>query len=232
MKLFNKYIFLARYLPALITLFPASIIYFFVTKVHSQYGLTEYLLSIQFFYGISATFIITYFVSMIIRELGSLLETRYFHRKQGFPSTYNLLWSGTKLSHQDKYKYREKIKSDFEINLFNEQQETYNTTEAIKLLNQATRLLSTKYQQHPQVGEANISYGFARNMSGGALIALPISIAGIIVGFTIHIPALTFWSFCFCIIFLLIALFHKHWIIRNAEKYSEKILAVYFMDKK
>jgi len=140
MKLVNKYIFFARYLPGLITLLPASLIYFFVTKEYAQYELTEYILSIPFFCGVSATFIITYFVSMVTRELGSSLERRYFHKNVGFPSTYNLLWSGTKLSQQEKRLYSEMIKAEFGLNLLNEQQEASDRHEAIKLLIQAPPL--------------------------------------------------------------------------------------------
>lgn len=228
MKLFNRYIFFARYLPGLITLLPASLIYFYITKEYAKYKLSDYMLSVPFFCGVSATFIITYFVSMVTREFGSLLEARYFHKRMGFPSTYNLLWSGTKLSRQDKQRYAEKIKREFQLSLFDEHQEASDRDEAIRLLNQASRLLSTKYQQNAQVKEANIAYGFARNVSGGALISLPLSIIGIILGAILPVPALTLWSSFLSALSLIIIMFHKPWIILNAEKYSEKILSVYF----
>lgn len=231
MKSLNKYTLFARYIPGLITLLPASLIYFFITKKHAQYELTEYLLSMSFLFGISGTFILTYFIAMVTRELGSLLEERYFHKKSGFPTTYRLLWTDTKFSKQDKKHYAEKIRTDFGLILLNEQQEVSDNAEAIKLLNRASRLLSTKYQQHSQVKEANISYGFARNVSGGVIISLPLSLAGITMGYTQHIPALIVWSSFLALLNTLLIAFHKSWITRNSEKYAEKILSVYFNDK-
>jgi len=227
MKYLNKYLILARYIPALITLTPISLIYFFVTKEESDYSLSEYLKSFTFIIGLSGSFVFTFFMSMVVRELGYYLEKRYFKYKLGFPSTYLMLYSDAKFPNQMKNLYGRKIYSDFSLTRLNAIEEVNNQAEALRVLSQASRMLSTRYQQNEQVRDANIAYGFCRNVSGGLFISIPSAIAGICVGIYIHLQPLVFWSALCVGSYLLVAFFHKSWIINNSEKYAEKLFSVY-----
>lgn len=231
MKYFSKYTFYARYIPGLIALIPLSILYFFITVKYNSYSLDKYFSSLTFLTGLSATFIIGYFTSMVVRELGSFLENRYFKNRLEFPSTYLLLFCNDKLTTQIKEKYGDKIKADFDINRLNSKEELENKKEALKILSQASRLISTKYQQNIQVKEANIAYGFSRNVSGGLILGIPFSVAGFVTGISIGDNNLAIWSGIVLITFCLVAIFHKRWIINNAEKYAEKLIAVYIGDR-
>jgi len=88
MKYLNRYTFFARYIPGLISIFPLTLLYFFLTKRYNDFELKEYFESVTFLLGISATFILTFFVSMIIGEFGSFLENKYFNNRLGFPTNY------------------------------------------------------------------------------------------------------------------------------------------------
>lgn len=230
MKYLNRYTFFARYLPGLISIFPLTLIYFFVTKTHSDYELKEYFESTTFILGISGTFVLTFFISMITREFGTFLEKKYFTNRNGFPTNYLMLYQNDKLPQQSKKKYGEKLQQDFGLRRFDEFEEINNNDEAIKVLTQASRLLSTKYQQNEQLKDANIAYGFARNVSGGLFISLPASIAGIITGIVMKENSLLLWAIVSAITFLLVAAFHKKWIRQNSEKYAEKLFSVYLLD--
>lgn len=230
MKFLNRYIFFARFIPGLISMLPLTLLYFFFTKKYSNFELTEYLESATFLLGISATFVLTFFVSMIVREFGSTLERKYFKNRLGFPTNYLMLYQNDKLPNQSKDKYGDKIKNDFELRRLNEIEERNNIDEALKILSQASRLISTKYQQHEQVKDASIAYGFSRNVSGGLLLSIPSSIAGLITGLLQQEHSLLLWSAIAAIIFLVIFVFHKQWIIRNAEKYAEKLISVYLAE--
>jgi hypothetical protein len=230
MKFLNKYSFFARYIPGLISVLPLSLLYFFLTKKYTDFELREYFESATFLLGISATFILTFFVSMIVREFGSFLEKKYFNNRLEFPTNYLMLFRNDKLPKQVKERYNAKIKNDYSLNLLDEYTEEGNVKEALKILNQASRLLSTKYQQNEQVKEANISYGFSRNVSGGLFLSIPASVAGVITGYILRENSLTLWSLIAAIIFITLAFFHKQWIIRNAEKYAEKLISVYVGD--
>lgn len=231
MKYLNRYTFFARYLPALISIFPLTLMYFFVTKTHSEYKLKEYFETTTFILGISGTFVLTFFASMITREFGTLLEKKYFNDRSSFPTTYLMLYQNNKLPYQSKEKYGEKIQSDFGLKRLNEFEENSNIDEAIKILAQASRVLSTRYQQNEQVKDANIAYGFSRNVSGGLFLSLPASIAGVIIGLVLKENSLILWATVSTTIFLLIAFFHKRWIKQNAEKYAEKLFSVYILDE-
>lgn len=230
MKYSNRYTFFARYLPGLISIFPLTLIYFFATKTHSDYQLKEYFESTTFILGIPGTFVLTFFISMIIREFGTFLEMKYFKNRNGFPTNYLMLYQNDKLPLQSKKQYGEKLQQDFGIRRLDEFEETNNNDEAIKVLTQASRLLSTKYQQNEQLKDANIAYGFARNVSGGLFISLPASIAGIITGIVMKENSLLLWAAVSAVTFLFLAAFHKKWIRQNAEKYAEKLFSVYSLD--
>ncbi len=91
----------------------------------------------------------------------------------------------------------------------NEQAEADNVNEALKILSQVSRLISTKYQQNEQVKEANISYGFSRNVSSGLFLSIPASVAGVIVGYILKEDSLALWSLISAIVFVVIAFFHR-----------------------
>lgn len=230
MKFLNKYIFFARYIPGLISLFPVTLIYFFLTKQYNNFELSEYFESTTFLLGISATFILTFFVSMVVREFGSTLEGKIFNNRLGFPTNYLLLYQNDKWPKQIKEKYSSKVYNDFGLRLLNEYEENANIEEAFKVLNQASRLVSTKYQQQEQIRDANISYGFSRNVSGGLLLSIPSSIVGIVTGLLLKENSLLLWSSFSAICFITVSIFYKQWIIRNAEKYAEKLISVYLAD--
>lgn len=230
MKYLNRYTFFARYLPGLISIFPLTLIYFFVTKAHSDYELKEYFESTTFVLGITGTFVLTFFISMITREFGTFLENKYFNNRNSFPTNYLMLYQNDKLPLQSKKKYGEKLQNDFGLRRLNEFEEMNDNDEAVKVLTQASRVLSTKYQKNEQIKDANIAYGFARNVSGGLFISLPASIGGIITGIAMKENSLLLWAIVSAIVFLLVAAFHKNWIRQNAEKYAEKLFSIYLLD--
>lgn len=231
MKFLNRYTFFARYMPGLISIIPVTFIYFFLTKRYSDYELKEYVETVSFFLGISGTLVLTFFIAMIVREFGSAMEKRYFANRLGFPTNYLMLYQNNKMPRQMKDRYRQKILTDFEVSLANENEEIADEDEAIKLLGQASRLVSTKYQQHSQVKDANIAYGFARNVSGGLLLSVPASVIGLVLGIVLKENALLLWSSVLLFIFVMLLVFHKSWIKSNAEKYAEKLFAVYVAEK-
>lgn len=230
MKILSKYLFFARYIPGLISILPLTLLYFFLTKKYSSFELTEYLESTTFILGISAIFILTFFVSMIVREFGTSLEQKYFKNELGFPTNYLMLYQNDKLPQQTKSKYGSKIYFDFGLQRLTEDEESVNLKEALKVLSQASRQISTRYQQHEQVKDANIAYGFSRNVSGGLLLSIPTAIGGISAGYFLDEYSLLLWSGIAAGIFIGMAIFHKRWILRNAEKYAEKLFAVYLSD--
>ncbi len=231
MRFLNRYLFFARYIPGLISILPITLLYFFLTKKYSSFELKEYLESATFLLGISATFVLTFFISMVIREFGTTLERKYFKNKLGFPTNYLMLYQNDKLPQQTKNMYGSKIHNDFGLQRLNEYEESSNVDEALKILSQASRQISTRYQQHEQVKDANVAYGFSRNVCGGLLISLPAAISGVVTGLIVKEYSLLMWSAVATFIFIIIAIYQKQWILRNAEKYAEKLFSVYLSDK-
>jgi hypothetical protein len=223
----NRYSLYARYFPGLISIIPVTLIYFFLTARYTEFGLEDYVKSTAFLFGVSGTLVLTYFISMVVRELGCYLERKYYISKQGFPTTYLMLYSNERLPRQTKALYGQRISNDFRITRLTAVEEVGDPMEAVRTLNQASKFVSTKYQQHEQVKDTNIAYGFSRNTSGGLFISIPSSLVGIILGWQLHVNSLMLWSGVCLLVFLMLALYHKHWIRVNSEKYAEKVFAVY-----
>lgn len=227
MKYINKYHLFARYIPGIITMLPFTMIYFFITQKYTRLALSDYTVFLKVGLSISITLVGGYVASMISRELGSFLEKKYFINRSNFPTAYLMMYENNKWPLQVKKRYTEKIYLDFGLQLLTEKTEKKNPSEALKLLSQAGRLLATTFQQNTQVKDANIAYGFSRNVSGGLILALPVSVSGIVIAALMQIPAMIVWLSALSILYLLVAIFHKRWIIINAEKYAEKLFAIY-----
>lgn len=228
----NRYTLYARYFPALISIIPLTLIYFFLTPRYTEYGLEEYIKSTAFLFGVSGTFVLTYFISMVVRELGCYLERLYYQSKQGFPTTYLMLYGNERLPRQTKALYGQRISNDFRITRPTPKEEDKDPVEAVRILTQASKCLSSRYQQHEQVKDANIAYGFSRNASGGLFISVPSSIVGIVLGWQLQEHSLLVWSTVCFGIYALLALFHKTWIRVNSEKYAEKVFSIYLGEVK
>lgn len=230
MKYINRYTFFARYLPGLISILPVTLLYFFLTKKYSNYDLQEYFQSLTFIMGISVSFLVSFLAGTIVKELGSSLERKYFNGRLEFPTNTMLLFEDQKLPKKVKEKYGHKIYSDYELTRLSEAKEKNDKVEALKVLQQASRFLCAKYQQHSQVKDANIAYGLVRNLSGGLWISLPTSILGVIAAIIFKEKSLLVWSIISTIIFAFLFFFHKKWIRENAEKFAHKIITVYLAD--
>lgn len=227
----NKYTFYARFLPALISTIPLTFIYFFLTKKFGSYNLNEYIYSFSFIIGASSILILTFLVSMIVRELGNILEKRYFRNRLELPTNTIMLYQDDRLPKKSKDLYGQKIKADFKLIRYGETKEKINRIEALKILHQASRLICAKYHQHTQVKDANISYGFIRNLSGGLFISIPFSLIGFAIGSILNQKELIIWSAISAVFFGIILLFHKKWLKENAEKFAFKIITVYLSEE-
>jgi hypothetical protein len=97
-----------------------------------------------------------------------------------------MLYQNEKSPRQTKEQYGQKVNDDIGIKRLPGIEESENTKEALKVLGQVSDLLSTKYQQHEQVTDANIVYGL--------FLSVPASILAIIVGVLIKDYSLLLWA--------------------------------------
>lgn len=226
---FNTYTINARILPAIISIIPFFILWFYIRSYLGLKDLEKFLLNIKFYGEITLSIAAIYFCSLIIRQLSKYFESKYFIHADGFPTTFLMTYSDNTFSKEYKDKYRSKIKEQFDISLLNEEEEKSNYIEAKKLLNEATKQVILKIKDGYLVKHHNIWYGFYRNFIGGTIISMVICLANIVTGLFIN-TNLTIISSALFIVYLLIFLFRKKILFGAAIDYAKQLIAE-FMQK-
>lgn len=127
------------------------------------------LLPIALIYGA-----IGYFASELFRGVSKLLFQfpMFKEDETEMPTTQLLLWSSKKrLSIGMIKKVAEKIKADYDIKLFNEEEEKANIYEAKRTIVDAVGKIRECTRSNPNLLKYNISFGFWRNYLGASVCA-------------------------------------------------------------
>ena len=223
---FDTYTIYARLFPGVLTIIPFFVLWFFLRKDMEILNLEKYLLNIKITSSITILVVLMYINAMIIRQVSKYYESKYFIKKEGFPTTYLMTYKNNTFSKDYKNQYREKIKRQFDIKLLNEIEEAVDYQEAIKLLNEASKQVVLYVKDGHLVKQHNIWYGFSRNLIGGTIIGTILCLINIILGLLINIK-LSIISTAIIIIYVLIFLFRKSILEYNAEAYAKQLIAEY-----
>jgi len=226
MKKFDTYIVYARFSPCIISALPLFILWFFLSKNIQLRELWAYLLSLKFYGGTTLAVVFLYFYAQVIRITSKVIQTKYFHSKAGFPTTYLMTYVDSTFSKSYKDKYRNLVKKQFDIDLLDESEEAADIIEARKRLNEATQLIKLRVKSGYLVLKQNIWYGFVRNLVGGVIYSIIFCIINIIVGSIIYNnTVLVVSSFVLLVIYAGVFLFRKKILIQNAEAYANQLIA-------
>lgn len=131
-------------------------------------------------------------------------ENQLFNCRKMFPTTELLLRKDTFYSKSFKIKFSNKTKQEFGMGLPTLETEEENLTEAIAEINSVIAAVKSKLINHKMVLNHNISYGFIRNLIGGAPFAIGTSLIGVFMGLFLLSPVLIgiellfvigFWTF-------------------------------------
>jgi|GEM_PF-1321637 hypothetical protein len=230
MKLYNKYLFTARYLPTVVCIVPILFIYFYLVAQYPLYDPGSYFAKMHYFIDVPVSVVLLYFSSTIIRMIGKWLEDIVFHRKDGLPTTYLMLFSSTHFPASFKQQYRARVKQKYDLELLDQASEQMNKAEAVKLLNIATRYLATAYNTNEQVERHNTWYGFSRNMAGGSFISLGVSLIGVATGIGLHDKPLIVWMTILTLFYTGVLLVHLQGFRKRAVDYANTIIPIFMRD--
>jgi len=224
----NAYTIISRLFPAVLTSVPILLLLYKMTLEGSYNNFLEYLKNFQLYGYVSGSFIYLYFYSQIIRYCSKIFENIYFHNRNGYPTTYLLLYENDRLSKKNKDKFREKAKKDFNFDLMTEEQEKNNLKESIRELNDITQQILAKNRKNEFVQKHNTWYGFSRNLLGGLPFCIAFSIINAILA-RIYFNDEEFFvlSIVIFVLSLILLSFNKFILVQNAEKFAEKLIAEY-----
>lgn len=230
-KHFNTYIIFARFFPALFTALPFFVLWYFLSDNVQLEGLASFILSLKIIEieGLTFSFVLLYIYSLIIREISKFFQRQYFtgNKANGFPTTYLMTFADNSFSDSYKEKYRKLISERFGFDLLNKEEEIADPSDAQKRLNEATGFVKLDVKNGYLVLKHNVWFGLFRNLIGGTLVAMPLCIIGVFVGWCVVednkvlILILGFLFFLNLIVFL----FRKPILKYNGEAYAKQLFS-------
>jgi len=171
-NIFNKYNFLAQYVPAIITVVPVLMLLSLI-DVSEFESLFKYSNAVLVVGGIGIAGIMIIFLCHILRIAGKyLIEKKIFNEELNFPTTNFLLWQNKEFSNEKKIQLHNKIKIMFNIHLLALKDEKKDETEARLRIKDAVDQIRYNVKGGTRTLQYNIQYGMIRNLAGGIPIII------------------------------------------------------------
>ncbi len=230
MKFFDKYNLEARLLPAIIASLPFLVLYFFfLNKYFSDFF--KFIFGIKLIGDISISVVFLVLLSFVGRAIAKdIFESRWFKSDETqMPTTELLLHSNTEYSANFKSKIHQRIRKDFEVDIFSADAELKNETAARKVIAEAVALIRHRIKNGRLLLNRNIEYGFIRNLIGCSVIAVFISIPNICI-FSFaegNEQSLIIMSAVLTFLYLVPIVFSKILIRNHGKRYARTLFQEY-----
>lgn len=222
----------ARVYPASLCIFPFLIFYYFYLRNDFVDFFIFYGKFIKTIGDISIPVLAIYLYSQIGRFVGKYVFEKIIYKDElEMPTTKYLLYSDDKYSKEYKEKIRNKISNDFSMNLLSQEEEIKNLLMAKKKIIEAVGLIRGKVKSGKLLLQHNIEYGFFRNLIGGSVISLIISLCNAYFFNSVYVNIIAFrLSMVFTVLYLLPIFFSKKIINNLGNSYSEFMYKEYLID--
>ncbi len=223
----DKYDREARLYPAIITVIPLILLIIYFTD--NNFVGFIYKISVLVFVGTSLTAIFIYFLMELNRFISKFfIEKFYFSSESKFPTSVILLYSDSTYSDSFKAKIFKKIFNDFEIKLPTREEEDANKDESLKQINEAISLIRAKVKSGRLVLRHNIHYGAARNLVGGSILGIFISLFDVyIFYYVIQNSSALNLSLILLGFYLIILLSSKFVLFNQGKSYAKCLIQEY-----
>jgi hypothetical protein len=164
----DKYEIRTHYMPALLCSAPFMALgIYFIAQLDDRFW--DSVLT-QAFGGVTMSFALYFLAAFTCRHVGKWLEDRVFGQGKDFPTTKFLLDSDTNLSHERKQEIYAKIKTEFNIDLAGK---TDGGSAGRKRIHEAIGQIRQRFfKKNEMILQRNIQFGFAKNVTGGAIVAV------------------------------------------------------------
>ena len=229
----DAYTLQARFLPALVLLFPAILLIAGLLPDMSQ-------LPTMIGFGI-ISIALAVLATQYVRDAGKDFEKFLVKTWGGYPTTLELMYSRTTLSTVALKGYREKISQLYpDLELPSEQDEVINPDKSMQILDEAVRRsreATRDTKQFQLLYQENVSYGFRRNLVAlrffgvlscilcSLLAAVPI-LAPEKVAISISYPFM-YMALATSLLFLILWLIEWNvaWVHKAAQRYANQLLS-------
>jgi hypothetical protein len=225
----NSYYLKARLFPTVLTAVPTLILYNkYIAPVYHE-RLNEIFTVLPTITDVILSSAIVFLLVLVNRFLSKEIFQRiYFTDEMKMPTTNLLLKSNTEFETTIKQKIESKIKVMFDIDLLSIDEELINEERARKLIVTTVSQIRVCLKGNEMLLQHNIEYGFFRNLIGGSLLAVIVSIVLLIYSCLSCDCSTEILSFVLITLYLIPIILSK-WIINQHGKYYAKILFEQFL---
>lgn len=225
------YFLQARVYPAILTVIPILLFYFF-TKGTKYNDFLTFAGNSQIFVDTSVSTIAIYLLIHVNRFLSKeTFQKFYFKDEIDMPSTRFLLFRNSFLDVETKYRIRQKINDDYSITLLSEKEEECNELEARKRIVTGVSQIRNGLRDNKMLLRHNIEYGFVRNLLGGCIIAIIFCLLNWYFFNTFEFNSEAIYISQFLLIIYLLPILLSKCIIDRFGHYYSKILFEQYLDK-
>lgn len=178
---FDAYSLKARIAPAFISvILPIMVFNHFYTSAAFARFVSD-VLALKIAVNISISLVLLVFAAEVGRFISkNVFERLYFKQELWMPTTNFLLFSDRTYSDDYKLKLHKKIYSDFKVKLKTEAEEVQNELLARTKIVETMALIRKKLHGNKFLLQHNIEYGAMRNLVGGSLLGLILSLVNIL----------------------------------------------------
>lgn len=228
---FDQYFLYARILPAIITAIPLILFHhFYINSELSGFLNKVWTFRIAAEITMPLVFIITLaFINRIISKM--IIEEKRYASETKMPTTEILLFKCTPFGQDYLTQIHKKITKDFKINLLSKNDERHDETDARKRIVQGVSRIREKVKGGRLLLQHNMEYGFFRNLVGGSIVALFVSLLSVGFFCFFYPSSLAFWlSIIEFVIYGSIVTFHGKILDMLGHLYAKRLIQEY-MDK-
>jgi len=172
----DRYDVEARYVPALICSVPFLFLgFYYLNGLDSIFWQSAFALTIGSVGFSTALFLV---VIHFCRAIGKAIEEKMFRRGLTFPTTEFMLNEDTNLSPERKAKIISKVKQKFDIDL---SKKISGSDQDRRAVHEAVGQIRSMFHKNSQlIQQRNIQFGFTKNLLGGSVLAVTVSMIGVI----------------------------------------------------
>lgn len=228
----NKYYLQARLLPTTLTSIPLFflineiIIKLYGPQLKGIFSILPHLTSL----GISAAFVFLFIqINRMISKV--IFQKLYFKDELYMPTTTRLLLSDGEVEPSIKQNLRARIFDKYNIQLMPIIEEQSNELNARKKIAYAVSQMRNSLRDNTLLLQHNIEFGFMRNLLGGCIPAVMVSIAIVVFGYLEKSHSLKIEGLLLLVIYLIPVLLSKS-IINAYGKMYQKVLFEQFLSLK
>jgi hypothetical protein len=232
MKIKQNYYLHARFFPAVLTAIPAILLFIkYVAPIYTE-PLKYTLTVLPAITNITLSAAIIFLFMLINRFLSKeIFQSFYFSDETKMPTTNRLLKSNNEIESSIKQNIETKIRKRYNIFLLSDKEEKEDEAKARKVIISAVSQIRNDLRENSMLLQHNIEYGFWRNLIGGSILAVIVSIIILCLSLCLKDDTTKIISIVFvCSYIIPIAL--SKWIITKHGNYYAKVLYEQFLSIK